>query len=675
MQHAGGYDPFVLDLTDLLNKEATNEILVRLDNRDNPLIPPGKPLETLDFCYYGGIYRNVNLILKPQDIYISHPIMADEVAGGGVFVTYPIVSEAQAQANVQTHIVNESKINKNLLISQRLFELNGLYGKYKKGKSVAKNEAKLLLKSGQATHYNQVLDIQNPRLWDIDSPNLYLLLTEVLEDGKVIDVQETRIGIRHIELSKEKGFYLNGKPLRLVGSNRHMEYPYVGNALSDNAQRRDIYQIKESGFNTVRLGHYPQTESVLDACDELGLLVIEPIPGWQFFNKTPLFTELTYRDVKAMIRRDRNHPSIIMWETTLNESWPPNEWKDGAVATAHAEYPGNQCYTSGDGYGYDGFDVVYNDWQEGYKRPNPGTKAGFIREYYDYEFGGHYSTTRVGRADGEKALLKNAWNAQWSHNRYRAQYPSTAGDAVWSMYDYNRGCCDNICESGVADVFRLPKFSFHFYESQTPIGTPLPSGKMKPYLFVANHWTKRAAESDTVVVYGNVDEVELRINGKILARQQADKGANTEYVPTIDSGNCLDLIQAPFTFKDIEWERGTLEAVGYVNGKKVISEKRVTPLSAQRLSITYFESGYQAAKNDLLLVYVRVLDENGTLCINNTDLVSLSVNKDHLIQGPIQTPAVAGIATFVVSTGESKTIELQAECSIGKSKKKYKLVD
>ena len=243
--------------------------------------------------------------------------------------------------------------------------------------------------------------------------NLYVLSTEVVENGKVVDKEETRIGIRHIEMSIEKGFVINGKPLRLVGSNRHMEYPYVGNAISDQAQYRDMYQIRSNGFNIVRLGHYPQATAALDACDELGLLAIEPIPGWQFFNKNPLFISLTHRDVRDMIRRDRNHPSIVMWETTLNESWPPAEWKDGVVKIAHEELPGDQCFTSGDSYGYKGFDVCYNDWEEGFKRPNNSGKPGFIREYYDYEFGGHYSTTRIRRGDGEKAQLQNAWNAQW----------------------------------------------------------------------------------------------------------------------------------------------------------------------------------------------------------------------------------------------------------------------
>lgn len=339
-----------------------------------------------------------------------------------------------AQVSVQTEVENQAEKVENIILRHTLFEWNRKGGK---GRKVQTGAQEVNLRAGEKEEVVQMLTVERPRLWCPEAPKLYLLVTELVENGKVIDREETRIGIRHIKMTREQGFVINGKPLRLVGSNRHMEYPYVGNAISDNAQYRDIYQIRSNGFNIVRLGHYPQDPSVLDACDELGLLAIEPIPGWQFFNKNPLFAELTYRDVRHTIRRDRNHPSVVMWETTLNESWPPKEWKDRAVEVAHEEFPSNQCFTSGDAYGYEGFDVSYNDWEEGFNRPNKTKNPGFIREYYDYEFGGHYSTTRIRRVDGEQAQIQNAWNAQWSHNRYRAYYPWTMGDAVWSMYDYN----------------------------------------------------------------------------------------------------------------------------------------------------------------------------------------------------------------------------------------------
>ncbi|MCC8147146.1 MAG: glycoside hydrolase family 2 protein [Bacteroidales bacterium] len=672
-QHAGGYTPFVIDLSTHINYDKENEILVRLDNRDNPLIPPGKPLYKLDFCYYGGIYRNVNMIIKPKDIYITHPIMANEVSGGGIFITYPEVSKEKATIRIQTHLKNASQTNKTITLRHRLFEINRLFTNLTQGKEIKKSEKNITLNQGQSIHQNQILSLDHPRLWHPDSPHLYIVQTEVIENGKVVDTQENRMGIRHLEFSKEKGFIINGMPLRLIGSNRHMEYPYVGNALPDNAHYRDIYQIKESGFNIVRLGHYPQTVSVLDACDELGLLAIEPIPGWQFFNKDSLFIELTYRDVRDMIRRDRNHPSVILWETTLNESWPPDTWKDGAVQAAHEEYPGNQCFTSGDGYGYDGFDVVYNDWAEGFHRPNPGTKAGFIREYYDFEFGGHYSTTRITRGDGMNALLQNAWNAQWSHNRYRKQYPWTAGDAVWSMYDYNRGCADNICYSGVADIFRLPKFSLNFFKNQIEIGKPLPEGPMKPSVFIADYWIKSENETRDILIYGNVDEVELKVNGQTVAKQYPDKGPDTDYVSKADGGNCSNLNYPPFTFRNVPWQEGAIEAIGYLNGEKVVSEKKQTPQKPSQLQISYFQAGKPAGKNDLLILYVKISDKNGSLCVESKDTVELHVNPPHKIIGPSIREAEAGIASFLIQTDKHQELLIVADSKIQKKTESYLL--
>lgn len=653
MQHAGGYTPFVVDATGKLKAGVKNEILVRLDNRNNPLIPPGKPLENLDFCYYGGIYRDVNLISK-ADVHITHPILADTRAGGGVFVTYPKVAENQSCIHIKTEVANQSAMSKQLTLRHTLFEWTRKSGK---GKKVSVESQPLSLDNGKKQSCTQNMVVERPKLWTPEHPHLYILLSEVLDEGKVVDYEETRIGIRHIEMTREKGFVINGQPLRLVGSNRHMDYPYVGNAISDNAQYRDMYQIRSNGFNIVRLGHYPQDPSVLDACDELGLLAIEPIPGWQFFNKSPLFAEFTYRDIRDMIRRDRNHPSVVMWETTLNESWPPAEWKDNAVRVAHEEYPGEQCFTSGDAYGYDGFDVSYNDWQEGFHRPNKTKNPGFIREYYDYEFGGHYSTTRIRRGDGEKAQIQNLWNAQWSHNRYRAYYPWTMGDAVWSMYDYNRGCCDNICYSGVADLFRLPKFSLGFFRTQVPAGTPIPEGKMPFEVFIPTY--RAGVLSDTVSVYGNVDEVALWVNGKLVEKRKADNGADTDYISYPDGGNCMQLAYPPFTFTKVPKEKGELKAVGYSKGKKVSESIVTTPGEPVRLHISYFESGRSASKDDLLIVHVSLLDKRGVLCPLNAIPVRLSLEGGEIV-GPSAYQTESGIASFLVRTADASKLKFEA---------------
>lgn len=669
-QHSGGYTPFVADVTGMLHADRANEILVRLDNRNNPLIPPGKPLETLDFCYYGGLYRDVNLIVK-QPVHITHPIMADEVAGGGVFVTYPRVSEQEAEVKVKTQVSNKTGIQKHLTIRHTLYEWSKKKGGC--GKKVASVESPLVLAAGTTLHHTQQFAVNNPKLWYPDSPALYVLRTEVMDGREITDCENTRIGIRRIEMTREKGFVINGKPLILEGSNRHQEYPYVGNAISDQAQYRDMYQIRNNGFNTVRLGHYPQDPSVLEACDELGLLVIEPIPGWQFFNKAQGFINHTYKDIRDLIRRDRNHPSIIMWETTLNESWPPKNWKNQAVQTAHEEFPGDQCYTSGDTYGYDGFDVCYNDWEEGYNRPNTTRKPGFIREYYDYEFGGHYSTTRVTRGDGDHAMTQNAWNAQWSHNRYRAYYPWTIGGAVWSMYDYNRGCCDNICYSGLADVFRLPKFGLLYFRTQVKKGSFTPAGPMAYEVFINSHWLEDS--SDTLQVYGNVDEVQLLLNGRVVARQRPDnKPSTAKYVSRPDGGNTVNIDFPPFTFFNVKWEQGELKAIGYKDGKAVAEHVVRTPGAVEAMDITYFESGVPASCYDLLIVYVNLKDLHGTDCFGeNNREVRLEVLQGGEVRGPATIKAEAGVASFLVATADSQTLVLKAVSGNLEASRKLKL--
>lgn len=669
IQHSGGYTPFVVDVTGMLHADRGNEILVRLDNRNNPLIPPGKPLETLDFCYYGGLYRDVNLIVK-HPVHITHPIMANEVAGGGIFVTYPYVSKQEAEIKVKTQVSNKVGTQRHLTIRHTLYEWSKKKGR---GKKVALVESPLVLAAGTTQHHTQQFTVNNPKLWYPDSPALYVLRTEVMDGRKVTDCEDTRIGIRRIEMTREKGFVINDKPLKLEGSNRHQEYPYVGNAISDQAQYRDMYQIRDNGFNTVRLGHYPQDPSVLEACDELGLLVIEPIPGWQFFNKAQGFVDHTYKDIRDLIRRDRNHPSVIMWETTLNESWPPKSWKDQAVRIAHEEFPGDQCYTSGDTYGYDGFDVCYNDWKEGYNRPNTTSKPGFIREYYDYEFGGHYSTTRVTRGDGDYALMQNAWNAQWSHNRYRAYYPWTIGGAVWSMYDYNRGCCDNICYSGLADLFRLPKFGLLYFRTQMKEGTFTPAGPMTYEVFINSHWLE--GSSDTLQVYGNVDEVKLQLNGRVIARQYPDdKPSTSEYVSRPDGGNAENIDFPPFTFFNVNWERGELKAIGYKDGKAVAEHVVRTPGAVEAMDITYFESGVPASCRDLLIVYVNLKDLQGTGCFGeNNREVKLEVLQGGELRGPATIKAEAGVASFLVATTDSPMLVLKAVSGNLETMRKLKL--
>jgi len=653
MQHPGGFTTFVVDATPYLH-EGSNTILVRADNRVNPLIPPGKPLIRLDFCYHSGIYRDVWLIRKP-DLYITHPLMVHHTAGGGIFVTYPLVSDHMAEVAVQTEVGNKLTEGKQMQIRQRLFPVTGKG----KGKAVAEDVKELNVPALSDATLRQTLTVRSPLLWYPDSPRLYRLETQLMQDGKVVDSETTVIGIRTFDITRQHGLRVNGRPYYLCGTNRHQEYPYVGNAISDNAHYRDVYQMRGNGFNIVRLGHYPQDPAVIDACDRLGLLAIEPIPGWQFFNDDSVFVNLTYENVRELIRRDRNHPSILMWETTLNESWPPSWWKDRAVAVAHDEMPGNQCFTSGDTYGYEGFDVCYNDWDDkAFRRPDKCSKPSFVREYYDYEFGGDNSSTRIGRRDGMNALIQNLWNAQWSYNVIRSQYPTTFGCAIWSMYDYNRGCCPSICESGVADIFRLPKLSLDFFRLQVPKGAYTPSGPMTYDLFCTAYG--KNADNDTLMVYGNVDEVALSIDGKPVARRSADNGPTTSYKPAPDGGNCTHLAFPPFTFTGLRGLQGDIELTGYSHGKAVVQRTVRRPATPTHIDLTYFESGRPVTQEDDILVYVSLRDDNGTLCPVNDEPVRLTVVSGGKIEGPAERGTDAGVGSFLVSTGNARRLVIEA---------------
>jgi beta-galactosidase len=165
------------------------------------------------------------------------------------------------------------------------------------------------MEPGQGKRLMSEIRVMQPALWSNEQPFLYTLRTELQTDKDAIDCNEIRIGIRSVDITGENGLSLNGNHVRVTGTNRHQEYPYIGYALSDNAAYRDVYKIKDAGFNLVRCSHYPPSPAFLDACDELGLLVMD-IPGWQFI-ETHLLQPLRERVYKA---RDRNHPSVVMWK-------------------------------------------------------------------------------------------------------------------------------------------------------------------------------------------------------------------------------------------------------------------------------------------------------------------------------------------------------------------------
>ena len=645
--HKGGYLPFYIDISMDVKFGAENNVVVKLDNRDKPLFAPGKPIKDLDFNYYSGIYRNTWLIVK-EKLYISNAVAANTKAGGGVFIHYDKVTDKSATIVVQTQIQNDFSDAKNAQLKITLKEKTGKII----AQSISKNE---LVEKGNAVTIAQKMEIINPALWSPATPYLYTLSIDLLQDGKLVDSDVLKTGIKTIRF--EAGvFYLNGKKLVIRGTNRNQEYPYVGNAASDNAQYRDAWKIKQAGFNFVRFSHYPQSPAYLNACDELGIMAMDAIPGWQFVGND-IFKENSYQDIRDMIRRDRNHSSIILWEASLNESDMKVDYMTKAHAIVHEESPFGNTYSAG------WMDTVYDVFLPArqhvkapdYWRKYSKNKPFIIAEYGDWEYyaqnGGFNQTQyqdlkkedRTSRqllGYGEKRLLQQALNFQEAHNDN--MYSPAVGDANWLMFDYNRGYAADIESSGIMDMVRLPKFSFYFYQSQIdPIinkSTPF----NKPMLFIANYWQNG---SDTAVkIFSNCTEVELLLNGKSLGMQSPNKD---QYA--------TNLKHAPFTFHLPKFTPGALKAIGYINHKKVTQQIRNTPGETAAISIRVDYSGknLKAGANDLVFVYATITDKDGTVINNAKDEIEFKVTGDATIIGQNPRMAEAGTATILLKAGST----------------------
>jgi len=636
--HLGGYLPFEVKLDGKISFGKQNCILVELDNRDNPLVPPGKPLATLDFNYYSGLYRNVTIRIKDK-LHISDPVTSDRVAGGGLLVTFSDVTQLSAKVNIQVDVENNYEAAKSVSLSGNLIDATG--------KTLAfRSEASQNVSAGGFLKFSQQLLIRNPHLWSPDSPDLYRLNVIVYKNNQPVDSLKEMIGIRTLSFSGDGGFSLNGENLKLRGTNRHQEYPYIGNAVSDNAQYRDAFKIKKAGFNFVRCSHYPQSPAFIRTCDELGILVIDAIPGWQYAGNEE-FQNNSIRDVRQMVRRDRNHASIFLWEASLNESEMSREFMERAQKAVHEELPCADVYTCG------WIDDVYDVFIPARQHARPpyywnrytGKRPLIIAEYGDWEYYAQNAgfnqtafaglkpeerTSRQLRGFGQKRMAQQALNYQESHND-NLNGPA-AGDANWLIFDYKRGYAPDIESSGVMDIFRLPKFACYFFQSQAE--------KAEPMIFIANYWND--PKFTNVKVYSNCDEVELSLNGKIIARQKPDKDRNSD-----------NLRHPPFSFKITGFVSGKLEAKGLIGGKEMVKTERNSPKTAVKIILSVDLSGkeLQAGKNDVVFVYGSVVDSEGTVIPDDKRAIKFSVEGDAEFIGDNPRNAEAGISTILLKAG------------------------
>jgi beta-galactosidase len=629
-EHHCGYTPFTIDLTPWARAEAPGNVLaVRLDNSDNPLIPPGKPQRELDFTYFGGLYRNVYLEVLDR-LHITDPILEEPVAGGGIFVTYPRVSAESATARIQTEVRNEATGDCPCTVRQELLDPQGAL--------IAETSDHRVV-GGNVT-FQQTLQIHRPNLWHPLHPHLYALRTTLLDGNRTADEQITRIGIRHVGFDKDDGLFINHEKFLSIGANRHQDHPYVGYALPDSAHRRDAVKLRDAGFTSVR-SHYPQSPAFMDACDELGLLAIVSNPGWQFVGDR-LFQERAVQNTRRMIRRDRNRPSVILWEAALNES-DNSRIGQRLRQAVREEYPGDPCHTSGDHEPAlpGGWDVEYLN--------NDGTKPYWVREWGDHvdNWSDQQSPNRVPRAWGETPMLAQVRAHIARMDETLAAGGRLCGACLWAGIDYQRGYHRQAFHGGALDLFRLPKFNYYFFQSQRPDA---------PMVFIANFAT--FFSPTTVTVFSNCQEVRLLVDGKPIGQRKPDAGHKMAHPPFTFEVAALVKEQSTMYMTGVA-ARGAaapieLVAQGLVDGCVAATHVVRAPGAARRLILEADLCGRPliADASDWVRVYARVCDERGTICPFADDLLTFELQGEGAIIGANPAQAEAGIATVLVRGSE-----------------------
>lgn len=451
--HSCGYTAFTADITDFVIFGEDNVITVRVDSRESLDQPPFG--FAIDYMTYGGIYRDVYLEIKPQT-YISRTAIRTKLIDRYVSDDKLFCRKGAALTKV--------------FIEGDPADLTVVASVKKKGTSDVLSTSNTPATSGYTEVSVQIDDVQ---LWDPESPALYEQTTQLIDGtGTVVDERVDTFGFRKA-VFKENGFYLNGRKFRIRGLNRHQAYPYKGYAMPDSMQEYDAVLLKEElGVNAVRTSHYPQAQSFLDKCDEIGLLVFTEIPGWQHIGG-PEWKDKAVENVKDMIRQNINHPSIILWGVRINESTDDEEFYARTNAMAHAEDPDRQtggvrCYKKGI-FQEDVF--TYNDFS------HYGENAGIIRKssatpdnsrpYLITEYNGHMFPTKSYDSEGHRSehMLRHARVLDAV-----AGSSDVSGSFGWCMNDYNThkdfGSGDRVCYHGVCDMFRNRKLAAFLYSAQ-----------------------------------------------------------------------------------------------------------------------------------------------------------------------------------------------------------------
>lgn len=612
-EHLGGYLPFNIDLTaNGIQAGDSCLIAVMADNSDDKSYPPGKRQYTLDFSYHGGIYRDVWMIAK-SDVSITDAVDAGKVAGGGVFIHYGRISEKKADILIDTEVRNNGKRQRKVEVESSLVDATGTL--------IKRVVAMVHLDAGQSKTVNQKIEVRQPHLWSPDSPYLYRVESRVKEGKNTLDGGITRAGIRKAEFKGKEGFWLNGKPFgQLIGANRHQDFAYVGNALPNSGQWRDAKKLRDAGCRIIRVAHYPQDPSFMDACDELGMFVIVATPGWQYWNKEPEFARLVHENTRQMIRRDRNHACVLMWEPILNETRYPLDFALEALRITKEEYPyPGRPVAAADVHSAgveENYDVVYG-WPGDDEKTDSPKQCIFTREYGENvdDWYAHNNNNRASRSWGERPLLVQALSLAKSYDEMYRTTGKFIGGAQWHPFDHQRGYHPDPYWGGIFDAFRQPKYAYHMYRSQTAPDLNHPLAECGPVVYIA-HEMSQFSDAD-VVVFSNCDSVRLSVYD----------GTKSWTLPVIHAKGHMP--NAPVVFKNVwnfweardysyvqkKWQKVNILAEGIINGKVVCAQKKMPSRRSTKLRLRIDSQGVPlvADGSDFVVVIAEVTDDNGNV--------------------------------------------------------------
>ncbi len=642
-EHKGGFVPFSYDITEYVHEDGDNLLTVSVDSRERDDIPPHGG--QVDYLVFGGIYRDVSLrymeTLHIANMKVSTFDVLTENPRVELTIWVRNVAEQEQDARLQATIQEGDRVS---------FGLENAFAE-------AHTELRLPPQSETRVRMELTFDRGREwRLWSLDDPYLYRCGVMLrINGGKIGALGTFPFGMREA-VFKDDGFYLNGKRIFLRGLNRHQMYPFIGAAAPARLQRRDAEIIKELGCNIVRTSHYPQDISFLDRCDEIGLLVLEEIPGWQHIGDEA-WQQISLRDVRAMIERDWNHPSIVLWGVRINESWDNTVFYTKTNALARELDPTRQ--TTGirfwphsefleDVYGY-------NDFTNGVIEP---THTPWIIT----EFNGHMFPTKTwDNEDRQTEHLRR-------HAYIQALASSTGGvsGAIgWCAFDYNThsdfGSGDRICYHGVMDMWRQPKWAATVYRSQK-------SPDEEIVLEAATFWTRgdrSTGINDPLYVLTNCDYIAVYVGdaaqGKFYPAYETFPGLTH---PPIVLGQFGD--HWGDAFRD-------LHIVGY-RGEQAVAEQRISADGVPQQLVAFAEdTEIHADGRDMTRIVFKITDEYGnrlpyaiqpvTLELLEGDAQLIGENPFTLVGGQaalfLKAGHTPGTARIRVSTPRLESVEVK----------------